>query len=127
VPLPFPTTGTITPLNLITNNFRRKRRFCTPLDYVLDGAYTLLKMRSSHETVVKIMTRLEAAAITILSVTDEITEAAKALSVPCTQKSRTYLQISSILRQPGCSSTSPRTRCFPPSFYKEFGFIELNV
>jgi hypothetical protein len=53
---------------------------------VLDGAYKLLKMRSSHETVVKIMTRLEAAAITILSVTDEITEAAKALLFPAHKK-----------------------------------------
>lgn len=48
-------------------------------EYVLDETYTLLKMRSSHETAIKFMTELEAAAITVLSVTADITEAAKAI------------------------------------------------
>ncbi|MFH0725808.1 MAG: PIN domain-containing protein [Pseudomonadota bacterium] len=48
-------------------------------DYVLDETYTLLKMRGSHETAVKFMTQLETIAIILLSVTDDITEAAKAI------------------------------------------------
>lgn len=64
-------------------------------DYVLDETYTLLKMRSSHETAVKFMTRLEAAAITTLSVTDDITESAKDLFRKFEDKKLSYTDCTS--------------------------------
>jgi len=57
----------------------KERALLYTSDYVLDETYTLLKMRSSHETAVKFMTQLEAVAITVFSVTADITEAANAL------------------------------------------------
>lgn len=46
-------------------------------DYVLDEVYTLLKCRSSHGTSVKFMDQINKSNITILSITEEVIEAAK--------------------------------------------------
>jgi len=45
--------------------------------YVLDEAYTLLKMRGSHKTAVSFMDQMNESHITILRVDEEVEEAAK--------------------------------------------------
>jgi len=45
--------------------------------YVLDEAYTLLKMRGSHKTAVNFMDQMDESHITILRVNEEVEEAAK--------------------------------------------------
>lgn len=46
-------------------------------DYVLDEAYTLLKMRDSHVTAVKFMEQMDKCSINILRVTEDIEKHAK--------------------------------------------------
>jgi len=57
----------------------REKALLYTSDYVLDETYTLLKMRSSHETAVKFMAQLEATAIVVLSVGADISADAKSL------------------------------------------------
>ena len=41
---------------------------------------------------------------------------------------KSTLQISSILRQPGCLVCADKTRCFPsPLHNRGFGFVEISV
>lgn len=48
-------------------------------DYVLDEVYTLLKTRDCHATAVRFMDQMSKSHITILRMTDDIEQAAKAI------------------------------------------------
>lgn len=79
-----------------------KAIICTS-DYVLDEAYTLLKMRGSHSTAVKFMNQMDKCNIAILRVTEDIEESAKTIFRKIDDKRLSYTDCTSfaLINQPG--------------------------
>jgi predicted nucleic acid-binding protein len=71
-----------------------KAIICTS-DYVLDETYTLLKMRGSHPTAVKFLNQMDKCNITILRVTEDIEESAKAIFIKIDDKRLSYTDCTS--------------------------------